>query len=337
MRVRPRRNRKSASIRDLVEEVQITPSDLIAPFFIVEGEIIKDPIHSLPHQYRYSADELLREVAVLYELGIKGIALFPIIDPSLKDAQGIESYNPEGLVPGVISLLKKEIPELCIISDVSLDAYTSHGRGGIVGDNGQIDNDLTLEALASQALCHAEAGVDIIAPSDMMDGRVAYLRDALDDQGFSDVSLLSYTAKYASSLHRPYRNAIEARVAFSDTKTYQLNPANQREALYEAKLDEAEGADLLLIKPASLYLDVLAKIRAEVNIPVGAFHSSGEYAMVMAAEEKGLLSSDDVFYETLLSIKRAGADFVFSYAAKHLLKKLDLCSEQYFESLSYPN
>jgi len=337
VRIRPRRNRKSASIRDLIQEVQVTPSDLIAPFFIVDGEIIKDPIDSLPMQYRYSPDELLREVAVLYELGIKGIALFPVIESSLRDPMGRESANPRGLVPEVIALLKKEIPELCIISDIALDAYTSHGHDGIVNDMGEIDNDLTLEFLAAQALCHAEAGVDIIAPSDMMDGRVGYLRDALDQEGFEQVNILSYTAKYASSLYRPYRNAVQAKLAFGDKKTYQLNPANKREAILEARLDEQEGADLLMVKPATLYLDVLAEIRKQVNIPVGAYHVSGEYAMVMAAEEKGYLNSEDVFYETLLSMKRAGADFIFTYAAKHLLKKLDLCSEQYFESLSYPN
>ncbi|MBI5274541.1 MAG: porphobilinogen synthase [Chlamydiales bacterium] len=335
MRVRPRRNRKNPSIRELLQEVKIHPQDLIAPFFVVDGSGIKDPIRNLPLQYRYSADELIQEAIVLYELGIKAIALFPVISPFLRDNEGSESKNPKGLIPTVISFLKKELPDLAIIADVALDPYTSHGHDGVVNEFGEIDNDISLQALADQAIIQAIAGADIVAPSDMMDGRVGFIRDALDQEGFQDVNILSYTAKYASSLYRPFRDALQTRLSFGDKKTYQMNPANKREAILEAKLDQQEGADMLMVKPATLYLDIISKMKEVVDIPVGAYHVSGEYAMVMAAEEKGYLNSEDVFYETLLSIKRAGADFIFTYAAKQLLKKLDLYSEKLFETMTY--
>jgi len=314
---RPRRNRKSPAIRSLCQETQLLPSDLVIPFFLIPGKGEKEPIHSLPGIERLSMDLIAKEAEKLHALGVQAIALFPQIDPSLKDDGGSEAYNPNGLIAQAIRFLKQELPSLALIADVALDPYTSHGHDGIaIGE--EIDNDATIEILIRQALVQAEAGIDIIAPSDMMDGRIGEIRRALDGEGFSGTSLLSYAAKYSSSLYYPFRDAIKTKLSFGDKKTYQLNPANKREAVMEAKLDEAEGADMLLVKPASLYLDVIADIKKETHLPVGAYHVSGEYAMVMAADKLGYLHAPDVFRETLLSIKRAGADFIFTYAYKFI-------------------
>lgn len=319
---RLRRNRKSPSIRALLEETTLSPSDLVAPLFVTEGENIKEEIDKLPGIFRYSLDELTKVATHYHSKGIRAVALFPHIDPLLRNEQATEAYHPNGLIPRVIAALKKEIPTLTLISDIALDPYTSHGHDGVLDSHNQVDNDATLELLIKQALTHAAAGVDIIAPSDMMDGRVESLRSALDANGYFEISILSYTAKYASSLYAPFRSAINTRLAFGDKKSYQMNPANLREALLEAAADESEGADLLLIKPALPYLDVIAKIRASTNLPIGAYHVSGEYAMVMAAEAQGMLNAGAVFYEQILSIKRAGADFIFTYAIDSLLKSL---------------
>jgi porphobilinogen synthase len=299
---RPRRNRHTAAIRALVEETNLRPADLVAPFFLLPGEKRKDPIATLPGVARLSLDHVLREAEALHRQGIPAIALFPVIDPDLKDAEGNETLNGEGLIPQAIRQLKKEIPSLCVIADVALDPYTSHGHDGIADDRGHIVNDATVEVLAKMAVVLAQA--------------------ALDQQGFSSVGILSYTAKYASSLYAPFREALGSTLKFGDKKTYQMNPANSREALREARLDVAEGADMLMVKPALLYLDVIAKLKEATDIPICAYHVSGEYAMVMAAHEKGYLNASKVFFESLLSIKRAGADFIFTYAVPDVLPLL---------------
>ena len=319
---RLRRNRKSASIRALLQETSLSPSDLVAPLFVTEGEHVIEKIHKLPGVFRYSIDELVLIAKKYHEKGIPAIALFPHINPLLRDELATEAYHPNGLIPRALITLKKEIPSLTLISDVALDPYTSHGHDGVLDTHHFVDNDATIDLLIKQALTHAAAGVDIVAPSDMMDGRVKLIREALDINGYSDVAILSYTAKYASSLYAPFREAINTKLAFGDKKTYQMNPANIREALLEASSDEEEGADMLLVKPALLYLDVITKIREASHLPLGAYHVSGEYAMVMAAQELGMLDADAVFYEQMLSIKRAGADFIFTYAIDSLLKTM---------------
>lgn len=312
--MRLRRNRKSETIRDLVRENQLSVSDLVVPYFVIEGERTKQEISCMPGIARWSTDLLIENVKQLYKKGIKAIAIFPVIENGKKDEQGSEALNANGLIPLTVRLLKRELPEVCIICDVALDTYTSHGHDGLVDENEVIVNDPTLRVLGEMSLVLAEAGTDIIAPSDMMDGRIAYIRKQLDEEGFQDVSLLSYAAKYASKLYRPFRDALCSHLQFGDKKTYQMDPANQKEALLEAYLDEKEGADLLMIKPATLYLDVIAKIKEQSKRPIAAYHVSGEYAMVMAAHQQGYLDGPAVLYESLLSIKRAGADFIFTYA-----------------------
>jgi porphobilinogen synthase len=318
---RPRRNRKTPAIRSLVAETTLLPTDLIAPFFVIAGDNRKEAIPTLPGIDRLSKDLILKEAAVLHQKGIAAIALFPVIPADQKDEQGSEALNENGLVPETIRLLKRELPELCLITDIALDAFTSHGHDGLVNHN-SILNDETVEILCKTALLHAACGVDIVAPSDMMDGRVGAIRRALDAGGFQDVSILSYTAKYASNLYGPYRDALGSKLKFGDKKTYQMNPSNVREALLETHLDEQEGADILMLKPALFYLDVLCKMRERTTLPLCAFHVSGEYAMVMAAEAQGMLKADPVFLEALLSIKRAGADCIISYAAPRVLEHL---------------
>lgn len=320
---RPRRNRKSPAIRSLVQETTLQASDLIVPFFIVEGTNQRISIPSMPGIDRLSIDLLIKEAELLHAQGILGIALFPVIDPSLKDPSGAEAWNPHALIPQAIKALKKELPSLCVINDVALDPFTSHGHDGIVNPKGEIDNDESLDALVKQALCYAEAGTDIVAPSDMMDGRVKVIRKALDQEGLTQTSILSYAAKYASAFYGPFRNAIQTTLAFGDKKTYQLDPANKREAIKEALLDEEEGADMLLVKPGLPYLDIISAIREKSSLPVGAYHVSGEYAMVMAAHEKGFVNAEAVFLESLTSLKRAGSDFIFTYAAPQLLGLLN--------------
>lgn len=319
---RPRRNRKSAAIRRLVEETTLSSADLISPFFIVEGENMRQPIHAMPGIERLSIDLLLREAEMLHAQGIPAIALFPALDPSIKDEEGSEGWSPNSLIVRAIQSLKQALPSLCVITDIALDPFTSHGHDGIVNDNGEIDNDLTLSALVKQALCYAQAGCDILAPSDMMDGRVQVIREALDDQGQTNISILAYTAKYASAFYGPFRNAIHTKLSFGDKKSYQMNPANIQEAVREALLDQEEGADMLMVKPALPYLDVIAKVKEKTLLPVGAYHVSGEYAMIMAAHEKGYLDAQQALFESPVSIKRAGADFIFTYAAPQILDLL---------------
>ena len=319
---RPRRNRKSTAIRSLVQETHLHPSHLIAPLFVLEGENQKQTIPSMPGVYRQSVDLLVKEVKELYTLGIRAIDLFPVIPAEKKDSWGTEATHQGNLLQQAIVALKREIPEMCIMVDVALDPYTDHGHDGLVNEKGEIINDETLEILGKMALHAAEAGADVIAPSDMMDGRVAYIRKCLDKAGFTDVSILSYAVKYASAFYGPFRDALHSGLKFGDKKTYQMNPANCREALLESELDELEGADMLLIKPALPYLDVIAKVREQTYLPVGAYQVSGEYAMVMAAAQNGWLDAERTMMECLLSIKRAGADFIFTYSARSIAKQL---------------
>lgn len=320
---RPRRNRRTQAIRCLTEETRLTKSDLVAAFFTIDGVKEKHAIPSLPHHDRLSVDLLVKEVERLHVQGIPGIILFPVIPQEEKDDMGSYALKEEGVIPRAIQAIKKEMPSLCIIVDLALDPFTSHGHDGLVSKQGEILNDETVHFLAEIALLYAQAGADIIAPSDMMDGRVAAIRKKLDHHYLKNVGILSCTAKYASSLYTPFRDTLASHVKFGDKKSYHMNPANVREALLEAKLDEEEGADMLMVKPALYYLDVIAKMRAESHLPIGAFHVSGEYAMVMAAHEKNYLNAKNTFYEALLSIKRAGADFILTYAASEVLDLLD--------------
>ncbi len=319
---RPRRNRKSCAIRNLCQETTLLPQDLVVPFFVVEGTNQKQEISSLPGIYRLSTDLIVKQAEELHRKGIQAINIFPFNPKEKKDLFAKEALNEKGVIPEALTILKKELPSLCVITDIALDPYTIHGHDGIANDKQEILNDETLEILSKMSLLHAAFGADIVSPSDMMDGRVGAIRKSLDAHGHTNVNILSYTAKYASSLYSPFREALGSSLAFGDKKTYQLNPANIREALLEALLDVEEGADMLMVKPALFYLDVIAKMKEQFHIPICAYHVSGEYAMVMAAQEKGYLDAQKVFYEALLSIKRAGADFIFTYAAPQVLELL---------------
>lgn len=320
--IRPRRNRKSPAVRALVQETRLQATDLIHPQFVIHGEERQRAVASLPGVSRLSVDLLIREAERVVRCGIPAIALFPVIPPELKDERGTEASNPEGLLPTAVRALKEEFPQLCVITDIALDPYTTHGHDGLVNDEGVILNDATIERLVEMALVHAEAGADMVAPSDMMDGRVGAIRRAFDGAGWTHVSILAYTVKYASALYGPFREAVGSSLAFGDKKTYQMNPANSREALIEAALDGSEGADILMIKPATFYLDVIAKLRTATYLPLAAYHVSGEYAMLKAAEKEGWLDGKQALYEALLSIKRAGADMIFSYGALEIASLL---------------
>lgn len=315
---RPRRNRLTSAIRGLIQETHLLPSQLIAPLFVMGGANSKQPILTMPETFRFTIDLLVEEVKSLYRMGIRAVDIFCVVPIENRDAFASEAVRPGNLMQRTIRELKKEIPEICVMVDIALDPFTDHGHDGIVNERGEIDNDLTLPILAKMSLLAAEAGADIVAPSDMMDGRVACIRSALDQAGFIQTGILSYAAKYASAFYGPFREALHSTPKFGDKKTYQMNPANSREALLECQLDEWEGADLLLIKPALPYLDIISKVRETTNLPVGAYHVSGEYAMVMAAAQNGWLDATRVFEESLISIKRAGADFILTYAARRM-------------------
>ncbi len=316
---RPRRNRKSQPIRDMVAETMLAPADLIMPFFVKQGQGLVEPVTSMPGISRFSPDTLREEVASCLELGLSCIALFPCIEDDLKDSQGSEALNKDGLYLSTVHNLKHEFPELLIMTDVALDPYSSDGHDGIVR-NGEIINDETVEILAMMALHQAQSGADIIGPSDMMDGRVEAIRRCLDDNGYQQVSIMAYTAKYASAFYGPFRDALNSAPKTGDKKSYQMDPRNRIEALREARLDEEEGADLLMIKPALPYLDVIAMIKETSEVPVAAYNVSGEYAMIMAAAEKGWLDGEATMVECLTSIKRAGADVILSYFSKAFLE-----------------
>ncbi len=316
---RPRRNRKSEVIRQMVQETHISAANLIFPLFIVDGTDQKTEVTSMPGIFRYSIDNLLREVESCMNLGLKSFDLFPNIEESLKDKYATEGLREGNLYLRAISEVKKNFPEACVVTDVAMDPYSSDGHDGIV-ENGEILNDETLEVLGKMALAHALAGADIIAPSDMMDGRVGYIRSVLDENGFSGVSIMSYSAKYASAFYGPFRDALNSAPKFGDKKTYQMNPANQREALIEAGLDEAEGADFLMVKPALAYLDVIKLIKDNTELPVAAYNVSGEYAMIKAAAQKGWINEQRATTEVLTSIRRAGATAILTYHAKEVLE-----------------
>ena len=310
---RPRRLRRSASIRGLVRETELSPRQLIYPMFVTEGKAVRECIDTMPGQFRLSIDELLRECEELYALGIGAVNLFGYSIE--KDERGSMSYDSGGLIQRAVRAIKKTIPELCVQTDVALDPYTTHGHDGLV-INGEIVNDESVEVLCRMALSHAEAGADWIAPSDMMDGRVGAIRNALDGQGFDGVGILAYSAKYASCFYGPFRGALKSAPKSGDKKSYQMDPANTREALREISLDLDEGADVVMIKPALCYLDVISRVRDTFDVPIAAYNVSGEYAMVIAAAEKGWLDKDRAMMEMLLSIRRAGADMILTYFAK---------------------
>lgn len=317
--IRLRRNRKSEAIRKMVQETRLTPANFIAPIFVIEGEKKRVPIEKLPGVERLSIDLAVKEAKAFYDQGVQSVILFPVIDLALKNPEGTEAWNEEGLLARGIREMKFALPDLCVMADVALDPFTSHGHDGLANDQGEILNDETIECLIRMSLMQAKAGIDFVAPSDMMDGRIGAIREALDTEGFQNVGILAYSAKYASALYEPFRNALQVKLGFGNKKTYQMDPANCREALLEAALDEEEGADILMVKPATLYLDIIARLREQTRRPIAAYHVGGEYAMVMAAQNAGYLSAEKVFYESLLSIKRAGADLIFSYAIKQVL------------------
>ena len=311
---RPRRNRLTSGVRGLIRETNIQPRDLVWPTFVQEGNNLRTPIGSMPGVSRLSIDQLVVDSNKAFELGIPAVALFPAIDDSLKNSEGKESLNPKGLLQRAVKKLKKEIPDLVVITDVALDPYSSDGHDGFVRD-GQILNDETLPLLAGMAVAQAKAGADVVAPSDMMDGRVEAIRWALDDAGFHNVLICSYCVKYASAFYGPFRDALESAPKEGDKKTYQMDPSNAREAIREIHSDEEEGADWLLIKPGLPYLDVIRLTREHSELPIAAYHVSGEYAMLKAAEEKGWLDYESCLMESLISLRRAGADMIFTYGA----------------------
>lgn len=312
---RPRRNRKSEAVRNLVEETSLSVKDLIFPMFLVDGVKKRVAVDSMPNIYRYSIDTMLVEIESCLKLGIRSFDVFPAYPDSMKDAIASESYNPETFYLKALREIKKEFPEVCLMSDVAMDPYSSDGHDGLVKD-GKILNDETLEVLARMSLAQADAGVDIIGPSDMMDGRVGYIRELLDENGFTDTSIMSYTAKYASAFYGPFRDALDSAPKFGDKKTYQMNPANSQEALIEGDLDTEEGADFLMVKPALSYLDIIKLLNDNFPLPIAAYNVSGEYSMIKASAEKGWIDNDRAMLEVLLSIKRAGAKVILTYFSK---------------------
>ena len=324
MLIRPRRNRQNEVVRSMIRESFLSPANLIAPLFVIDGKDQKIPIKSMPGYARLSIDHLVNEARELYSLGIKSVALFPAINDALKSPDAREAYNDKGLNARAIGALKEALPDLMVMGDIALDPYSSDGHDGLVDSKtGEILNDATLEVLARQAICEARAGVDIIGPSDMMDGRVGYLREALDKEGFQKTMIMSYTAKYASGYYGPFRDALDSAPKKGDKKTYQMDPANGTEALREAALDEAEGADILMVKPGLPYLDIIYRLKQNFTLPIAAYNVSGEYAMVKAAAQNGWIDHDKVVLETLMCFRRAGADVILTYHAKEAAKLLD--------------
>lgn len=319
---RPRRNRRMASIRSLVQETHLRASDLVMPYFVLEGENTQIEIPSMPGIFRMTLDLVLRDIEKIHARGIPGVILFPVISEEKKDHFGSYGYREDGILPQALQVLRQAFPSLCLIADLALDPFSSVGHDGVAGPDGTILNDETVHHLTEIALIYAQAGADYIAPSDMMDGRVGAIRQKLDAHLLTDIGIISYCTKYASSLYAPFREALHSAPRFGDKLTYQMHPANIREAFVEAQLDTAEGADILMVKPALHYLDVISAMRQMTQLPLSAFHVSGEYAMVMAAQKLGFLDAKQVFYEGLLSIKRAGADFIYTYAARDILDLL---------------
>lgn len=317
---RPRRLRRNEALRTLVRETTLSPRDLIYPLFVVPGKGVRQEISSLPGQFHLSVDQLSHVGREIKALGILGVILFGL--PSRKDERGSEAYDPDGIIQRAVRELKQAVPELLVITDVCLCEYTDHGHCGLIS-NGEVDNDGSVELLAMTALSHARAGADMVAPSDMMDGRVRAIRSALDSQGFQQIPILSYAAKYCSSFYGPFREAAQSAPRFGDRRSYQMDPPNWREALREVALDIQEGADILMVKPAMPYLDIIARVRQEFNYPVAAYQVSGEFAMIQAAARLGWLDGQKAMLEALVGIKRAGADFILSYAAPAAAKILE--------------
>ena len=324
--IRNRRLRTSESIRRLVRETVITPDDFLVPLFVVEGKGIKEEIASMPNYYRLSLDNLEKEVRELWQMGLRAVLLFVKVPDNLKDNEGTEALNPNGLMQRAIQTVKNACPEMVVMTDVALDPYSSFGHDGIVAE-GKILNDETSEVLGEMSISHAQAGADFVAPSDMMDGRILTIREALENEGLTDTGIMSYAAKYASAFYGPFRDALDsAPVAVQnvpkDKKTYQMDPANRFEAIKETQMDIDEGADIVMVKPGLAYLDIVREIRNEVEVPVAVYQVSGEYAMLKAAAEKGWLDHDAVMLEQLIAIKRAGANIIASYFAKDAVRLL---------------
>ena len=324
--IRNRRLRSSESIRRLVRETLITPDDFLVPLFVVEGTGVKEEIPSMPNYYRMSLDQLEKEVKDLWQMGLCAVLLFVKVPDALKDNAGTEALNPDGLMQRAIKTVKNACPEMLVMTDVALDPYSSFGHDGIVAE-GKILNDETSEVLAEMSVSHAKAGADVVAPSDMMDGRILTIREALEDEGFTNTAIMSYAAKYASSFYGPFRDALDSapvdiKNVPKDKKTYQMDPANRFEAIKETQMDIDEGADIVMVKPGLAYLDIVREIRNEVDVPVAVYQVSGEYAMLKAAAEKGWLDHDAVMMEQLLAIKRAGANIIASYFAKDVVALL---------------
>jgi porphobilinogen synthase len=320
MNIRPRRNRATQAIRAMTCETHLLPAQLVYPLFLVQGKGIKNEVASLPGNYRWSPDLLLPEIEACIALGIHNFILFPAIPEPLKDQRATYSYSTDNFYLHTIARIKEHFPQVCLISDVAMDPYNSDGHDGLVID-GNIVNDETLPILASMAVAQAQAGIDIVGPSDMMDGRVGYIRQALDKHGYTNTGIMSYTAKYASAFYGPFRDALDSAPRAGDKKTYQMNPANKLEALREAALDAAEGADFMMVKPALHYLDVIHLLKSNSTLPIAAYHVSGECAMLSAACQNGWLNFDKAMPETLLSIRRAGADVILTYFAKEFASR----------------
>jgi len=317
LRQRPRRNRKNATVRGFLRETRLSPANLIYPLFFHGGDAV-EPIASMPGCSRLTLPTLLEEAKAARDVGVNAIVLFPKIPEAQKTPGAEECFNPGGLVPRAIRELKDAYPDLLVVTDVALDPYSSEGHDGLVADDGRVLNDETVDVLCRQALSQAAAGADVIAPSDMMDGRVGAIRDALDESGYSEVSILSYTAKYASAFYGPFRDALDSAPRHGDKTTYQMDPANAREALRECMLDEDEGADMLMVKPAGPYLDVIRLLREATTLPIAAYQVSGEYAMLKAASQQGWLDEKSVVLESLTAIRRAGADAILTYYARQV-------------------
>lgn len=321
---RNRRLRTNEAIRSLVRETIITPNDFLVPLFVVEGKGIKDEIASMPNYFRYSLDLLEGEVKALWKLGLKSVLLFVKVPDNLKDNKGTEAINPNGLMQRAIKTVKNACPHMIVMTDVALDPYSAYGHDGII-ENGQVLNDETVDALTHMSLSHAQAGADFVAPSDMMDGRILAIREALEDDGFTNTGIMSYSAKYASAFYGPFRDALDSAPVDlvdipKDKKTYQMDYANRVEAIRETEMDIDEGADIVMVKPGISYLDILRDIKNEIDVPVAVYQVSGEYAMIKAAAEKGWLNHDQVMMETTTAFKRAGADIIASYFAKDVVK-----------------
>lgn len=316
---RPRRLRRTENLRRMIRETILTPADFIMPFFAIDGKNVENPIEAMPGQFQLSIDKLVPRCKEVYDLGIPAVILFGI--PDRKDELGRSAYAKDGIVQKAVRAVKNKVPELVVATDVCLCQYTDHGHCGVV-ENGIIDNDATLDLLASTALSHARAGADIVAPSDMMDGRVSAIREALDEAGFSAVPIMAYSAKYCSGFYGPFRQAADSAPKFGDRRTYQMDPANVLEAIREVTMDIEEGADIIMVKPALAYLDVICRVRQEIDLPVAAYQVSGEYSMIRAAEKMGWLDGPRVMMESLTAIKRAGADMILTYFAMEATKTL---------------